>query len=99
MGQSLLQLTVERFLPVCPPDRFWVVTGVKDRFSHVHGQDEILARYGDRITMCQRIPDVFAAAMGNQLYMAVLDTEDEVRDFAGYILDEQAKVILPTLFK
>ena len=81
------------------PDRFCVVTGVKDRFSHVHGQDEILARYGDRITMCQRIPDVFAAAMGNQLYMAVLDTEDEVRDFAGYILDGQAKVILPTLFK
>ena len=29
VGQSLLQLTVERFLPVCPPDRFWVVTSEK----------------------------------------------------------------------
>lgn len=29
VGRSLLQLTVERFLPVCPPDRFWVVTSEK----------------------------------------------------------------------
>ena len=26
VGKTLLQLTVERFLPVCAPDRFWVVT-------------------------------------------------------------------------
>ena len=26
VGKSLLQLTVERFLPICPVDRFWVVT-------------------------------------------------------------------------
>lgn len=26
VGMSLLQLTVERFLPVCNPDNFWVVT-------------------------------------------------------------------------
>ena len=26
VGKSLIQLTVERFLPVCSPDRFWVVT-------------------------------------------------------------------------
>ncbi len=29
VGKSLLQLTVERFLPLCPPDRFWVVTSEK----------------------------------------------------------------------
>lgn len=29
VGRSLLQLTVERFLPLCPPDRFWVVTSEK----------------------------------------------------------------------
>jgi len=26
VGKSLIQLTVDRFLPVCSPDRFWVVT-------------------------------------------------------------------------
>ena len=29
VGKSLIQLTVERFLPVCSPDRFWVVTSRK----------------------------------------------------------------------
>ena len=27
VGRSLLQLTVDRFAPVCAPDHFWVVTG------------------------------------------------------------------------
>ena len=27
VGKTLIQLTVERFLPVCPLDHFWVVTG------------------------------------------------------------------------
>jgi len=29
VGRSLIQLTVDRFLPVCAPDRFWVVTSEK----------------------------------------------------------------------
>ena len=29
VGKTLIQMTVERFLPVCPIDNFWVVTGRK----------------------------------------------------------------------
>ncbi len=79
-------------------DRFCVFIGTKDTFKHTHGHDEILARYGDRITMCQRMPDVFVAAMGNQMYMALLDAEDDVREYVSYVLDEQAKLIMPTLY-
>ena len=81
------------------PDRFCVYIGAKDRFTHTHSHEEILSRYGDRITMRQRMPDVFAAAMGNQMYMALLDTEDDVREFASFVLDEQAPLLLPTLYK
>lgn len=48
VGKSLLQLTVERFLPVCAPDRFWVVTSgkyvdlVREQLPAVP-QDQILA--------------------------------------------------------
>ena len=80
------------------PDRYCVFIGTKDTFKHTHSHEEILARYGDRITMCQRMPDVFAAAMGNQMYMALLDTEDDVREFVTFVLDEQAKLIMPTLY-
>ena len=48
--------------------------------------------------MCQRMPDVFVAAMGNQMYMALLDTEDEVREYVTYVLDEQGPLIMPTLY-
>ena len=81
------------------PHRFCVFIGAKDRFTHVHSHDEILARYGDRIKMCQRMPAVFYAAMGSQMYMALLDTQDEVREFAEFVLDEQARIVKPSLFK
>ena len=81
------------------PDRWCVYVGIKDWIQHVHSHDEILERYGDRMTMCQRMPDLFSAAMGNQMYMALLDTEEEVREYISFILDEQAQIIIPSLYK
>ena len=48
VGKSLIQLTVERFLPVCAPDHFWVVTSeryvdiVREQLPSVP-EDQILA--------------------------------------------------------
>ena len=81
------------------PDRYCIFVGAKDRFKHVHSHDEILARYDGKITMCQRMPAVFYAAMGSQMYMALLDTEKEVGEFAYYVLDEEAPKLMPHLFK
>ena len=81
------------------PDRYCVFVGTKDRFTHTHGHDEILARYGNRITMCQRMPAVFYAAMGSQMYMALLDTKEDVREYVSFILDEEAPKIMPSLFE
>jgi hypothetical protein len=50
------------------------------------------------MVMCQRMPDIFAEAMGNQMYLALLDTEDEVRDYVEFILDEQARIVIPSLY-
>ncbi len=81
------------------PDRYCVFVGTKDRFTHTHSHDEILARYGSRITMCQRMPAVFYAAMGSQMYMALLDTKEDVREYVSFILDEEAPKIMPSLFE
>ena len=80
------------------PDRFCVFASRKDKFTHVHTHDEILARYDGKIVMCQRMPDIIAEAMGNQMYMALLDTEDEVREYVKYILDDQAEIVIPSLY-
>ena len=81
------------------PDRWCVFASRKDKFTHVHTHEEILQRYDGKIVMCQRMPDIFADAMGNQMYLALLDTEDEVREYVKYILDEQAEIVIPSLYK
>ena len=44
------------------------------------------------------MPDVFVDAMGNQMYMALLDTEDDAREYISFILDEQAPLLMPSLY-
>jgi hypothetical protein len=38
----------------------------KDAFTHTHTHNEILDKYGSRIVLCERMPDIFSAATGNQ---------------------------------
>ena len=55
VGRSLLQLTVDRFAPVCAPDHFWVVTGeryvalVREQLPHIPSS-QILAEPEGRNT-------------------------------------------------
>lgn len=47
------------FVFISPNFRYCVFVGTKDRFTHTHSRDEILARYGDKIKMCQRMPHLY----------------------------------------
>lgn len=35
---------------------------------------------------------------GYQMYIALLDTEDEVREYVEYIIDKQARIVIPSLY-
>ena len=35
--------------------------------------------------MAERMPDVLSGPMGNEMYTAVIDTEEEVQAFAEYV--------------
>ena len=80
------------------PDRWCVYASRKDRFTHIHSHEEILERYNDSLVMCERMPEVFATAMGDQMYTALMDSEDEVREYGLFILDDQAPVVIPSLY-
>jgi len=43
--------------------------------------DGIMAKYGSRMKMQGRMPDALAGAMGNVMYIAILDTEEDLQGF------------------
>lgn len=76
-----------RLIQESGPDRYCVFAGRKDSNPHSHTHDEILAHYGSRIMMADRMPDVFAAAMGNQMYILLCDTLEEVEEARSFIIE------------
>lgn len=63
-----------------------VFVGRRDGKTFRMDHDAIMAKYGDRIKMVGRIPDALSGAMGNQMYVANLDTEEEVQTYFADLL-------------
>ena len=40
--------------------------------------------------MCERMPEIFSAAMGNQMYTVKLDRFEDVQDFISFVHAKQA---------
>ena len=61
--------------------RFCACVGRRDgkRFRYSH--EELAARYAKQMRMMERLPDTLAEAMGNQLFLAVFDTQEELDAF------------------
>lgn len=75
----------KRLLPAAENERFCVYAAKKDIHKYAHSRDNIMKKYGPCIVMAERMPDVLSGAMGNEMFTAVLDSEDEVREFADYV--------------
>lgn len=61
----------------------------RDGHSYVHSHEEILGRYGANMVMCERIPEILSAAMGNQMYTVKLKTQEEVEEFVAFVTDRK----------
>ena len=71
-------------------DHHWCVyASRKDWHNYLHTHEEILARYGDKIVMCERMPPLMWATMGCQMYTAHAYSEEEVREFIACIHQER----------
>ncbi|MCC8067125.1 MAG: carbamoylphosphate synthase large subunit [Clostridiales bacterium] len=60
--------------------------GRRDGRDFLMSNDDILQKYGSHIKMAERIPDALSSAMGNQLYVAVFDSQKEMKAFYDDIL-------------
>ena len=79
-----------RLLPELGGDKYCVYASKKDVHKYAHSHEEIMARYGERIVMAERMPEVLSGAMGNEMYTAVVASEEAVREFADFV-EERAE--------
>ena len=59
------------------------------RAGDQHSHEEVLARYGQAMVMCERMPEIFSAAMGNQMYTVKLDRFEDVQAFIAFVHAKQ----------
>ena len=67
--------------PADRPRHYCAFVGRRDGHSYMMDHDAIMAKYGSRMKMQGRMPDALAGAMGNVMYIAILDTEEELQGF------------------
>lgn len=65
---------------------FCAFAGLRDGKNFVMNHADIMERYGAQMKMVDRIPDVLSGAMGNQMYVAVFPTREEMDTFYKDVL-------------
>ena len=65
---------------------FCAYAGRRDGKNFALSHEDIMAKYGAQMKMVNRIPDVLAGAMGNQMYVATFDTKEQMDEFYNDIL-------------
>ncbi len=55
--------------------------GLRDGKNFVLTPEDIKTKYAENIKMVERIPDALSGAMGNQMYLATFDTQEELDAF------------------
>ncbi len=61
----------------------------RDMYSYVHTHEEILEKYNNQMVMCERMPELFHNAMGQQMYTVKLNTYKEVEEFVTFVHDKR----------
>ena len=57
----------------------------RDGQAYVHGHDEVLARYGADICMCERVPDALADDLGNFAYIARFRSKKDIEPYFRFV--------------
>ena len=65
---------------------FCAFAGRRDDQEFAMSHSDILDKYGPQIKMIDRIPDILSDAMGNQMYVAVFSSQEEMDAFYQDIL-------------
>ena len=68
---------------------FCAFAGLRDGKNFAMTHDDIMNKYGAQMKMVERIPDALSGAMGNQMYLATFQTEEEMNTFYADVTREK----------
>lgn len=75
----------KRLLPESEHHHYCVYASRRDCYHYLHSHEEILKQYGDKIVMCERMPEIMTASMGNQMYTAHADDLAAAQEFIRFV--------------
>ena len=75
----------KRLLADSEDHHFCVYASRRDEYSYQNSHEDILARYGAKIVMCERMPELMVATMGNQMYTAHAADLAAVQEFIHFV--------------
>lgn len=68
-------------------DLFSAYASRRDGVSYKNSDDDVKAKYGSRIVMNERLPQLWWDAMGNYMYTVKLDTKKETEEFISFVTE------------
>ncbi len=74
-----------KVLPDPRHDQFCIYASRRDRYHYVHTPEDIRKKYDRQIVMAERMPDIMAPSMGNQMYTAKFVSLAEAESFVKYV--------------
>lgn len=67
---------------------YCVYASRRDCHNYKKSHEEILARYGEKIVMCERMPEMMVPQMGNQMYTAKVENLSETKEFIKFVQEK-----------
>ena len=75
----------KRLLPISNDHHYCTYASRRDIYKYKYTHDEIMQRYGDRMLMCERMPEMMVPQMGNQMYTVKLNDLKETEEFISFV--------------
>ena len=70
-------------------DAFCVYASRRDAHAYAHPHEEVMARFGDAIVSCGRVPDALSDDMGNYQYTARVETPERAERFVAFVQERE----------
>lgn len=77
--------TGTRVWPEPEQEYYCAYAGRRDQFEYVHTDEEVYEKYGSRIVMAERLPDMMVPQMGNRMFTVKLDSLKDTEEFIAFV--------------